>query len=317
MDALHHAGHSIRQIGKQIGKSTTCIHNCIKRKEAGVEIVRSGRPRVTSEYDNRRIIRAVSNKTVSARKVKHDLQLNCSPSTIRNIIKASGHIVYAKKVKKPILSGAQCQTRVDWCRLRQRWNTRWQRVVFSDEKKFNLDGPDGNRYYYHDTRKQKLPHDKRHSGGGSVMVWGAIGWRGKSDLAFLDGKQNSEKYQTTLNDFLLPCGARIGGDRWKFMQDNAPIHASASTTAWLNDHDIRVLPWPARSPDLNPIENMWGKLAQMVYANGKQYDTINELKVAITQNWANIGADYRHNLYNSMQNRVLSVIEARGVTIKY
>jgi IS30 family transposase len=116
VDALHHAGHSIRQIGKQMGKSATCIHNCIKRKELGVEIVRSGRPRVTSDHDHRRIIRAVSNKTVSARKVKHDLNLNCSPSTIRNIIKASGHIVYAKKVKKPILSGEQCQTRVDWCR---------------------------------------------------------------------------------------------------------------------------------------------------------------------------------------------------------
>ncbi|KAG3095181.1 hypothetical protein PI125_g16317 [Phytophthora idaei] len=31
--------------------------------------------------------------------------------------------------------------------------------------------------------------------------------------------------------------------------------------------------WPAKSPDLNPIENMWGVLARAVYANGRQFET--------------------------------------------
>ncbi len=93
-------------------------------------------------------------------------------------------------MKKPILNAGQCQTRVAWCSDRENWDTRWRRVVFSDEKKFNLDGPDGNRYYYHYTRKRELVHDKRHTGGVSVMVWAAIGWRGRSEIALLEGKQH-------------------------------------------------------------------------------------------------------------------------------
>jgi len=48
---------------------------------------------------------------------------------------------------------------------------RWNSIIFSDEKKFNLDGPDGYQYYWRDLRKEKETYFTRHSGGGSVMVW--------------------------------------------------------------------------------------------------------------------------------------------------
>ncbi len=73
--------------------------------------------------------------------------------------------------------------------------------------------------------------------------------------------------------------------------------------AWLDDHHERLLPWPPRSPVMNPIENVWGKMSQIVYANGKQYSTEEELLEASTAARAEIGADYRHTLYNSMPNR--------------
>jgi hypothetical protein len=93
-----------------------------------------------------------------------------------------------------------------------------KKIVFSDEKKFNLDGPDGWASYYHDVRKPELLHNKRHTGGGGVMIWAAIGWRGKSDVAFIQGNMNSEAYQAALRNHLLPHGARIGGARWIFME---------------------------------------------------------------------------------------------------
>lgn len=101
------------------------------------------------------------------------------------------------------------------------------------------------------------------------------------------------------------------------MQDNAPIHKSASTMDWLDDHDIPILDWPPRSPDMNPIENVWGKMTQIVYANGKQYATIEELQAAIIQAWAEIGAEYRHTLYNSMPSRLQEVIDAAGYISLY
>jgi transposase len=308
---LRDNGWSLRQIAMAIERTPTAVRNGLKKIEDGVVTRRTGRECSLSERTQRSIIRTASNKCITAKRIKADLNLPCSPSTVRRVIKKSGIIVYRKKRRKPILSGLQRATRVAWARERLHWTNKWKDIVFSDEKKFNLDGPDNNAFYYHDIRKRELLQDKRHSGGGSVMVWAAIGWRGKSSVAFLEGTQDSLKYQQTLEEFL--CGARIGGNRWIFMHDNAPIHASASTRAWLADRHVRVLPWPARSPDLNPIENVWSAMSRMVYADGKQYSTIDELKTAILCAWARISAEYRHKLYNSMRKRLLSVIDDGGM----
>ncbi|VDO23414.1 unnamed protein product [Haemonchus placei] len=58
------------------------------------------------------------------------------------------------------------------------------KVAFSDEKKFNLVGPDGNKYYGRDLRKEPVYFSRRNSGGGSHMVWGAFSNDVASDLAF-------------------------------------------------------------------------------------------------------------------------------------
>ncbi len=316
--ALHDGGMSLRDIEAVIqNRSLGAIQQCVKKYVLGVETVRPGAKPCLSARECRAIIREVSNRTTSTKRVKAALNLQCSTRTISRVIKKSGIIVYKKKSRKPILSRQQRQRRVDWARAKLQWGARWKNIVFSDEKKFNLDGPDGNSYYYHDKRKPEKMHDKRHTGGGGVMVWGAIGWRGKSEIAFLEGNQDSEKYVNTLDEYLLPCGARIGGRNWIFMQDNAPIHSSRTTMAWLAHRNIRVLPWPARSPDLNPIENVWAMMSRMVYAGGKQYDSIPELKVAISAAWANLSGEYRQNLYNSMNNRVNEVVLQRGVIVNY
>ena len=59
-------------------------------------------------------------------------------------------------------------------------------MVFSDEKKFNLDGPDGSQCYWHDLRKEKQLYSKRPFWGGSVMVWGTFSASGKADLIVMD-----------------------------------------------------------------------------------------------------------------------------------
>ena len=61
--------------------------------------------------------------------------------------------------------------------------TRWRDVIFSDEKRFNLDGPDGFGHYWHDLRKELQYFSKRQQGGGSVTIWGAIVYNGVSNIA--------------------------------------------------------------------------------------------------------------------------------------
>ena len=96
------------------------------------------------------------------------------------------------------------------------WDTKWCNVIFSDEKKFNLDGPDGFSYYWHDLRREREILSKRQFGGGSVMIWAGMGYNGLTDISFIDRNMNSLMYQEVLETHLLPIAPIIGGDGWIF-----------------------------------------------------------------------------------------------------
>jgi len=85
--------------------------------------------------------------------------------------------------------------RVEWARKHIKWDKEWQTVVFSDEKKFNLDGPDGYKYYWHDLRKEKLIFSRRVHGGGTLKVWAGFGWNGKTNIAIIDDTMDASDYQ--------------------------------------------------------------------------------------------------------------------------
>ncbi|KHJ99215.1 hypothetical protein OESDEN_00802 [Oesophagostomum dentatum] len=127
----------------------------------------------------------------------------------------------------------------------------------------------------------------------------------------------STEYQEVLSSHLVPFLEEQGEQEYRFQHDNARIHVSRSTAAFLNEHRIPVVDWPPYSPDLNPIENLWGILARKVYANNKQYRTINELRLAVMQAWGAIEPGMLENLVNSMPSRLFELISGRGGPINY
>uniref|UniRef100_A0A8R1EJ87 Tc3 transposase DNA binding domain-containing protein n=1 Tax=Caenorhabditis japonica TaxID=281687 RepID=A0A8R1EJ87_CAEJA len=104
---------------------------------------------------------------------------------------------------------------------------------------------------------------------------------------------------------------------WKHYAPNHEAGPYNSTRAFLAFKKIKVLGWPACSPDLNPIERVWGFLTRSVYKNGKQYNSIFELKDAVKTEWSKIHPSYLENLSNSMPNRIFQVIQKNGGFTSY
>ena len=71
-----------------------------------------------------------------------------------------------------------------------------------------------------------------------------------------------------LDSELIEFAGNIYGDDWTFQQDNAAIHSARFTQGFFNERNIQFLTWPALSPDLNPIEDLWGILSAKVFQSG-------------------------------------------------
>ncbi|KAF0708190.1 hypothetical protein AaE_013314 [Aphanomyces astaci] len=147
------------------------------------------------------------------------------------------------------------------------------------------------------------------------MVWGAFSGSCVSEFAFLEGSQTAEKYVDTLANYLFPFGHEFYGEPFTFMQDGASIYREHRTMEFLAEHNVQLFDHPALSPDLNPIENVWGVLGRAVYANGRQFTTKTELIVAIKR--SNLGRPYLLTLAKSMPNCCVDVILAQGAKVDY
>ncbi len=114
------------------------------------------------------------------------------------------------------------------------------------------------------------------------MIWGAMSSAGVGPLCFLKTNVTAPVYQEILEHFMFPSADQLFKDAdFIFQQDLAPAHTAKSTKSWLNDHGVGVLDWPANSPDLNPIENLWGIVKRKM--RNKRPKNADELKATVKE----------------------------------
>lgn len=102
-----------------------------------------------------------------------------------------------------------------------------------------------------------------------------------------------------------------------FMDDNARPHRARAVVQHLQHNAIETLPWPARSPDLNPIEHLWDILGRRVRARDPPVQNLQELTHALHDEWQQIPQQRIRRLVTSMRRRVENVIHVRGGYTRY
>ncbi|GFX51782.1 transposable element Tcb2 transposase [Trichonephila clavipes] len=150
------------------------------------------------------------------------------------------------------------------------------------------------------------------------MVWADIMINGRTRLHVVaNGTMTGQRY---IDEVLLPhvhLFRGAVGDKFVFMDDNATCHRTLAVQDCLDSEDIQRLVWPARSPDLNPIENGWDALGRQVA--GRNYPPTNKKTLirALTEEWDKLPEQLLDNVVRSMVRRVECCIPLHGGHIPY
>lgn len=242
-----------------------------------------------------------------------------SSNTVRRRLKSAG-----LRARRPyhgiVLTRDHRRARLNWARAHLRFTRAdWANVLFTDESRFNVQGSDGRvRVYRRRGERYTEPCvvERDQFRGGSVMIWAGISLHLKTPLVVVRGNLNAARYQDEiLRPVVIPVIHQNRG--MTLMHDGATSHTALTTRTLLRQRGVNVLPWPSKSPDLNPIENIWDELGRRVYRSPNPPVNPMELQDRLLQEWANMPVAFFRNYIMSMRSRCLAVIRANGGHTRY
>ena len=227
----------------------------------------------------------------------------------------NGHIA----AQKPYISAKNHASRVAFAKAHCHWTFDvWSKILFSDESKFCLFGSDGRRYVRRPSGEREAARYLRPTvkhGGGNVLVWGCFSANGLGPLVEVNGIMKAHSYKEILDVVMLPHAQNKMPKDWVFQHNNDLKHTSHVVKDFLGEQNVVVLPWPAQSPDLNPIEHLWNELGKAV--GWQIHSNQDKLKAHLYEEWGKIDPGLIRTLIESMPRRCEAVIASRGLPTKY
>lgn len=321
--AMHLEGYSNRYIARFFKRSPTTVSKVLTRFIQTNSIERkvgSGRKRKTDARTDRFIVEQVKrNRFITCNEIKAlgSLQQLSNTTISRRIVEFGGFFSYWA-ANKPFISDKNKQHRMRWCLARQNWTKeQWRQIMWSDESPFVLRYNAKKRVWRQHNERYKpecmtatVKHDVK------LMVWGCFTAHGVGNLHLIEGIMDQHIYKSILENHLLPSASKLfPNGLWTFQQDNDPKHTSIMIRNWIIEKQLCQLEWPAQSPDLNPIENLWSFVDRQ--CRHRTPKTKQELFTIIEDAWKNIPLTMLETLVDSMPDRCKAVIANNGWPTKY
>ena len=125
------------------------------------------------------------------------------------------------------------------------------------------------------------------------------------------------RYRDEILASIVRLYAGANGDDVILMDDNATLHRARIVNEYLQQETIERMDWPAKSPDLNPIEHAWDILQRRISNRQNQPNSLQELADALVDEWSRISQVEFQTLIRIFQNRCRKVIRARGGHTRY
>ena len=325
---MHNGGFSHRRVADQFRVNHSIIVRLMQRfRQTGnvTDRPRAGRPRKTTPREDRLISRRARQQSFStAGALRGNLAFGGHIST-PTVIRCLHHqgMRARRPIKRPQLTLRHRHARFDWSHDHLGWTIRtWRRVHWSDESRFLLRPTDGRARVW---RQRNTSFQDNHIlgttafGGGGVTVWGCFSFDCKLDLYVLDGNLTGQKYRdNVLAPRVVPhFDNHALADRPMFMDDNARPHRARIVQHFLQQEAVQTIPWPAMSPDMNPIEHVWDFIGRKINQRNPKCQNIDELRTAILQEWQQFPQERLRRLVRSMTRRVTELHNKRGGYTRY
>ena len=318
---LRDAGNSQVKISKDIGCTRSTVQNVLRKFDTTGRISSVKQPGRKSVLSKQNVMNLVNmcktNLFAPGRILRDKLKLKCSVSTVNRKLRKAGLPAFVAK-KKNLLQERHKIARKVFAQERKEFD--WERVIFSDEK--TMQSFYNARQFVRRPRGQawnekyviRIPRPSRFK----VNLWGYI-TPTECGLFLLSNHHDKHSYLKVLQDSNM-CVIADPKKQKVFMQDNASIHKAKIITEYLKEKNVDILPWPAYSPDLNPIENVWFLMQRKVYQmmfNGAKPRNAKELFSLCKYSFERVCEQNLQSLYRSFSNRCEEVIRLDGKRTKY